>query len=250
MQVSVISAAKGPRYGIMQDQGEIMDKDGSTLSESIQDYLKTIYELSPEGGPSSTNQIAERLSVAPASVTGMLKRLATMEPPLVDYQKHHGVQLTDEGRRVSLQIIRRHRLIELFLVKILGYSWDEVHEEAERLEHAVSLRFGERLARFLDDPHFDPHGDPIPNSDLQLPEQRTIGLNEVPEGKRVAVRRVSTSNPALLRYLGDLGVQPGARLLVDTQVPFDRTVHIRLEGSPQSRVLGPEISVLIQVELI
>jgi DtxR family Mn-dependent transcriptional regulator len=234
----------------MQEQGEFMENDGSALSESIENYLKTIYELAPEGGSSSTNDIAARLSVAPASVTGMLKRLATMEPPLVDYHKHHGVQLTEEGRRVSLQIIRRHRLIELFLVKILGYSWDEVHEEAERLEHAVSERFGERLARFLDNPHFDPHGDPIPNSDLQLPEQRTVGLNEVPNGQRVVVRRVSTSNPALLRYLGDLGVQPGARLYVDAQVPFDRTIHIRLEGSTHLRVLGPEISVLIQVELL
>jgi DtxR family transcriptional regulator, Mn-dependent transcriptional regulator len=227
-----------------------MDNEESPLSESIQDYLKTIYELSPDGGPSSTNQIAERLSVAPASVTGMLKRLATMEPPLVDYQKHHGVQLTEEGRRVSLQIIRRHRLIELFLVKILGYTWDEVHEEAERLEHAVSLRFGERLARFLNDPRFDPHGDPIPNSDLQLPVQQTVGLNEVPAGQHVVVRRVSSSNPALLRYLGDLGIQPGARLQIDHQVPFDRTVHIRVEDSAQVRVLGPEISVLIQVEIV
>lgn len=227
-----------------------MDQEESILSESIQDYLKAIYELSPEGRPSSTNQIAERLSVAPASVTGMLKRLATMEPPLVDYQKHHGVQLTEEGRRVSLQVVRRHRLIELFLVKILGYSWDEVHEEAERLEHAASLRFGDRLARFLNDPNFDPHGDPIPNSDLQMPEQQTVGLNEVPAGSQVLVRRVSTSNPALLRYLGELGIQPSARLLVEAQVPFDRTVQIQVEDSPRLRVLGPEISVLIQVEII
>lgn len=227
-----------------------MDRDEIFLSEAIQDYLKAIYELSPDGGASSTNQIAERLSVAPASVTGMLKRLATMEPPLVDYQKHHGVQLTEEGKRISLQVIRRHRLIELFLVKILGYSWDEVHEEAERLEHAVSLRFGERLARFLDDPNFDPHGDPIPNSALELPEQMTVGLNEVPAGTRVVVRRVSTSNPSLLRYLGELGVQPNAKLVVETQVPFDRTVHIHVDGSAVPRVLGPEISVLIQVEVL
>src|SRR5512146_147327 len=121
--------------------------ENKDLSEAIQDYLKTIYELSPEGGPTSTNQIAERLKVRPASVTGMLKRLANMKPSLVIYHKHHGVQLTEEGLRVSLQIIRKHRLLELFLVNFLGYSWDEIHEEAERLEHAVSFRFGERLAR-------------------------------------------------------------------------------------------------------
>ena len=220
-----------------------------SFSESIQDYLKAIYELSPEGGPTSTNQIAERLDVKPASVTGMLKRLATMEPPLIDYQKHHGVQLTDEGRNVSLQVIRKHRLIELFLVKFLGYSWDEVHAEAERLEHAVSPRFGERLARLLDEPDFDPHGDPIPDRDLQLPEMQTVALNEVQPGSRVILRRVLTSNPALLRYLAGLGIQPGARLLVQTQVPFDRTVHVLVEGSEIARVLGPEISVLLQVEV-
>ncbi len=176
------------------------------LSELIQDYLKAIYELSPGGGPTSTNQIAERLGVAPASVTGMLKRLAGMEPPLVDYQKHHGVQLTDVGQHVSLQVIRKHRLIELFLVKILGYSWDEVHEEAESLEHAVSPLFGERLARLLGEPNFDPHGDPIPDRDLQLPEMQTVSLSEVQVGQHVVVRRVPISNPALLRYLGELGI--------------------------------------------
>lgn len=220
------------------------------LSEAIQDYLKAIYELSPEGRPTTTNQIADRLEVAPASVTGMLKRLAMMDPPLVAYQKHRGVQLTDEGKRVSLQVIRKHRLIELFLVKILGYSWDEVHEEAERLEHAVSPRFGERLARLLGEPDFDPHGDPIPDRDLQLPEMQTISLSDVLPGQRVRIRRVSTSNPALLRYLADLGIQPGADVTLITQVPFDRTVHVQVEDEPMERVLGPEISVLLQVEVL
>lgn len=220
------------------------------LSEAIQDYLKAIYELSPEGRPTSTNQIADRLEVAPASVTGMLKRLAMMDPPLVAYQKHRGVQLTAEGRRVSLQVIRKHRLIELFLVKILGYSWDEVHEEAERLEHAVSPRFGERLARLLGEPDFDPHGDPIPDRDLQLPALQTISLSDVLPGQRVKIRRVSTSNPALLRYLADLGIQPGADVTLITQVPFDRTVHVQVEDETVERVLGPEISVLLQVEVL
>jgi DtxR family transcriptional regulator, Mn-dependent transcriptional regulator len=220
------------------------------LSESVQDYLKAIFELSSGDEPCSTNQIADRLNVAPASVTGMLKRLANMDPPMVIYQKHRGVQLTEEGRRISLQIIRKHRLIELFLVNVLGYAWDEVHEEAERLEHAVSFRFGERLARLLGEPDFDPHGDPIPNSELNLPAQVTVSLNDVPPGKRAVIRRVHTSDAALLRYLGDLGVHPGAVITVLEQVPFDRTIHIRIEGSQAERVLGPEINLLLQVEVI
>ena len=220
------------------------------LSEAIQDYLKAIYELSTNGEPTSTNQIAERLKVAPASVTGMLKRLAGLEPPLVDYRKHHGVQLTPEGQQISLQILRKHRLLEQFLVKILGYTWDEIHDEAERLEHAVSFRFVDRLALLLDEPDFDPHGDPIPDRDLQLPEMKVVFLNEVQAGKRVVVRRVLNGNPALLRYLSDLGVQPGAELVVIAQVPFDRTVRIHVNGKDAEQVLGPEINRLLQVEIL
>lgn len=221
------------------------------LSETTQNYLKTIYELGPADTPTSTNQLAERLNVSPASVTIMLKRLASMKPALIEYQKHHGVQLTDEGIRVSLQIIRKHRLIELFLVKILGYSWDEIHDEAERLEHAVSTRFGERLARLLGEPDFDPHGDPIPDRDLQLPTMKTIPLHEAQPGSSAIIKRVHTNDAALLRYLGEMGAQPGAKITVLAQIPFDRTTHIKIHGQPHSaaRVLGMEISLLIQVEL-
>lgn len=218
------------------------------LSETIQDYLKAIYELAPNGGRTSTNQIAERLTVAPASVTGMLKRLASMDPPLVDYHKHHGVQLTDEGLRISLEIIRKHRLIELFLVKILGYSWDEVHPEAERLEHAVSFRFVDRLAGLLENPSYDPHGDPIPNRDLKLPEIDTVLLSEAKANQPLTIRRVQSSDPALLRYLGDMGVLPGAQIVVTARVPFDRTVRVRIGEAQTDQVLGPEICQLLHVE--
>ena len=226
--------------------------DETQLSESIQDYLKAINELAQGGVPTSTNDIAGRLNVAAASVTGMLKRLASMDPPLVDYHKHHGVQLTEEGQQISLQIIRKHRLIELFLVKTLEYTWDEVHEEAERLEHAVSFRFGERLARLLGEPEFDPHGDPIPSRDLQLPTMRTIPLSDVQSGQRAVIRRVHTSDAALLRYLGEMGVLPGVEIIVQAQIPFDRTVHIHLLGQDRQPecVLGVDISLLIQVEII
>ncbi len=220
------------------------------LSESIQDYLKTIYELSPGGDATSTNQIADRLKVAPASVTGMLKRLAGMQPPLVDYHKHHGVRLTEEGLRISLQILRKHRLLEQFMVEYLGYTWDEVHEEAERLEHAISFRFGDRLARLLGEPDFDPHGDPIPGRDLQLPAVKSIPLSETQAGQTVILRRVPISNPALLRYLGEMGVLPGAKMMVLEQVPFDKTARIRVEADGNERVLGFEISMLLQVEVV
>lgn len=220
------------------------------LSEAIQDYLKAIYELSPADEPTSTNQIAERLVVAPASVTGMLKRLASMDPPLVDYHKHHGVKLTPAGKQVSLQILRKHRLLEQFLVQILGYTWDEIHEEAERVEHAISFRFAERLALLLGEPDFDPHGDPIPDRDLQLPEMKVVHLSEVNAGQHVVVRRVPTSNPALLRYLSDLGVQPGAEMQVLAQIPFDRTVRIHVNDKAVEQVLGPEINRLLQVEIL
>ncbi len=219
------------------------------LSEAIQDYLKAIYELSREGQVPSTNSIAERLNVAPASVTGMLKRLAGMTPPLVNYRKHHGVQLTDEGERVSLQVLRKHRLIETFLVGMLGYRWDEVHAEAERLEHAVSFQFSERLARLLGEPVYDPHGDPIPDRDLHVPRQATVALSDVPAGQAVTVRRVLINNPDLLRYLAEMGVQPGSNLSVLAQVPFDRTVHVKLEKDVTERVLGHDVSSLIQVEV-
>lgn len=218
---------------------------GEPLSESIQDYLKAIYQLASNGQPTSTNELAERLGVAPASVTGMLKRLAAMQPALVVYQKHHGVQLTEEGQRISLQIIRNHRLIELFLVQILGYSWDEVHPEAERLEHAVSFRFGERLAQLLGEPDFDPHGDPIPDRNLNLPNLRAIPLSQVPAGQRVITRRVNTSDAALLRYLGELGLYPGARVEVLAVAPFGGPLTLRLGGSEHA--LGREVAGFVSV---
>ena len=224
--------------------------ESEKMSEAIQNYMKALFELTADGGSTSTNQLAERLNVSPASVTGMLKRLASMDPPMIVYHKHHGAQLTEAGREISLQIVRKHRLLELFLVQVLGYTWDEVHEEADRLEHAISYRFVERLAKLLDEPDFDPHGDPIPNRELLMPAQQTIPLGEVDPGQRVVVRRVPTSNPALLRYLSDLGILPGAEIKVLETIPFDRTVHVQVDQEPGKQVLGPEISMLLQVETL
>lgn len=219
------------------------------LSESVQDYLKTIYDLTQSGGPATTNQIAERMSLSPASVTVMVQRMAQLDPPLVVYQKHRGVQLTDVGRHEALRVIRRHRLIESFLLEKLGFPWEEVHAEADRLEHAASDEFVERLSSLLEHPDFDPHGDPIPDRDLNLPPSRTMPLSEVATGKVATVRRVHTSDSELLQYLGGLGVHPGATVRVLDRVPFDDTTTLRVEETHRESVLGAKITSLIQVEL-
>lgn len=220
------------------------------LTESIQDYLKVIYDLTQEGGATSTTRIAERLSVAPASVTNMLQKLAEREPPLVAYRKHYGVELTGAGRLAALRTIRRHRLIEQFLTQWLGYSWDEVHVEAERLEHVISPLFEERLALLLGKPRFDPHGDPIPDSDLILPESCAIPLKHVAIGQLVRVCRVRSDNAALLRYLDELGLRPGALIRMEAYQPVDQTRRIWLVDQEREAVLGQELGNAVMVEAV
>ena len=153
------------------------DVQRSSLTHSAEDYLKAIYHLTSGGSPASTNQLAEALDLAPASVSGMLKRLA--EQGLVDHEPYKGVTLAPEGKRIALRMLRRHRLIEAYLVAHLGYSWDTVHEEAERLEHAVSDTLIERMAQVLGDPQEDPHGDPIPGPDGSLTEMVYVPLADL-----------------------------------------------------------------------
>src|SRR5687768_5947580 len=140
-----------------------------TLTISIQDYLKNIYELTENGESASTNALAKKLNISPPSVTGMVQKLALAKPALVEYQKHQGVTLTKEGRKAALEVIRHHRLLEAWLVQTLGYSWDEVHEEAERLEHVISENFERRIATAMGHPARDPHGELIPTEDLKMP---------------------------------------------------------------------------------
>ncbi|MEJ2757300.1 MAG: metal-dependent transcriptional regulator [Anaerolineales bacterium] len=140
------------------------------LTQSIEDYLKAIFELTQKDGRASTTQLAEYLNVTPASVTGMIKKLSTTTPPLLEYKKHRGVILTSQGRDVALEILRHHRLLELFLHKVLDYPWDEVDEEADRLEHVISEKFEDRIAKALGNPEYDPHGDPIPTKELVIPD--------------------------------------------------------------------------------
>src|SRR5829696_1972933 len=149
------------------------------LSVSIQDYLKNIYELTENGEIASTNALAKRLKISAPSVTGMIQKLASATPALVEYQKHQGVTLTNEGKRAALEVIRHHRLLEAWLVQTLGYSWDEVHEEAERLEHVISEDFERRIASAMGNPTRDPHGEFIPTADLKMPEEDTTPLSSL-----------------------------------------------------------------------
>ncbi len=220
------------------------------LTQPIEDYLKTIYMITRSHERATTNQIAEALKVAPASVTGMIKKLSKTNPPLVEYQRHRGVVLTPYGNQAALEILRHHRLLELFLHQILGFDWDEVHEEADRLEHVISEEFEERLASALGNPSLDPHGDPIPNRDLQMPETSNRMLIDLRPPQQAIISRVVSANAELLRYLSSRGLTPHARLSVLDYSPFDRNLTIRIENQEQVIVLGPQITRQIYVTLI
>lgn len=211
------------------------------LSANIQDYLKRIYEVTSNGGKASTSQLAIALGISAASVTNMLQKLSKTEPPYVTYQKHQGVQLTEAGRRAALKIIRRHRLIEHYLVKELGYTWDEVHQEAEILEHAMSPLLESRIDAALGFPDFDPHGDPIPNADLVVPEVKHIPLNSLDIGKSGRITRVPHEDSQVLRYLGKCGLRPGARIKLLTRTPYDQTMRILILVSDEEVIIGPSL---------
>jgi DtxR family transcriptional regulator, Mn-dependent transcriptional regulator len=212
------------------------------LTRSVEDYLKAIYRLTPEGRPAATSEIANLLELAPASVSGMVKRLS--EHGLLERVPYKGVQLTVEGRRAALRTIRRHRLIEAYLVAFLGYTWDTVHDEAERLEHAVSDQLVERMAAVLGHPSVDPHGDPIPDVDGAIHEPASTPLSELPEGIAVELRRVHESDPERLRYIASIGLRPGAQVLVVDRKPFHGPITIEVDG--RSHVIGHELGQVLR----
>lgn len=215
------------------------------FTQAIQDYLKAIYKLAEQDRTVAPSALAEKLGVAPASVTGMLKKLRDLE--LVTYASHRGAELTEEGRLLALEMIRHHRLIELYLQKALGFSWDKVDAEAERLEHHISEEMEAAMAAYLDDPEEDPHGDPIPRKDGSMPYAATFAaLSEVAPGSRVRVRRVKDSDSALLRYLGELGLYPHTVLEVVERGPFDGPLMIRIESV--THALGPAVTDAVFVE--
>ncbi len=208
------------------------------LSPSVGNYVKAIWKIA---GPNvtSTNEISSRLSVSSASVTGMLARLQEMG--LVEYERYRGASLTRRGRIEALQLVRRHRLIETFLVEHLEYSWEEVHEEAEKLEHAVSDEFTERLAKLLRHPDRDPHGDPIPRADGTLVEEGSYPLSEATVGARVCIIRVSDDNAAVLTYLGEHGLVPGEVVSVKEVRSLDGVITVEDEDG-NSHSLGQSLA--------
>jgi DtxR family Mn-dependent transcriptional regulator len=182
------------------------------LSASIEDYTKAIYVLEERHGVASTTALADRLEISPPAVSGMVKKLAALG--YVTHVRYRGVRLTDEGRKVALEVLRHHRLLETYLVEELGVPWDRVHAEAEVLEHVLSEGLEERIAAKLGEPTHDPHGDPIPAPDGTVVEPETVGLDALAAGDRGRFVRVSDSNPKLLRELADLGIRPGDELEV------------------------------------
>ena len=215
----------------------------SGRSRAVEDYLKAIRMLQREGTPVATSALAQQLDRSPASVTNMLKSLA--ERDLVEHVPYYGVRLSDEGEREALRIIRRHRVIEAYLIERLGYSWDRVHAEAERMEHAASDELVDRMAAALGHPELDPHGSPIPTRDGDFDERRWPALSDVSAGTRAVIREVSDADEERLRYLAELGLFPGTRLEVLEREPFEGPIRVRVDGEERqvSRGLAEVVSV-------
>jgi DtxR family Mn-dependent transcriptional regulator len=216
-----------------------------SISASIQDYAKAVYALEARKGAAvSTTDLAERLGVTPGSVSAMVRKLSDVG--LVEHEPYHGVRLTAEGRRVALEVMRHHRLIELFLSEELGMSWDRVHAEAEVLEHVISEDLEQLIAARLGDPTVDPHGDPIPTVEFGIEEPSSRGLDELPLGAAGRFVRVSDSDPEMLRYLAGLGIALGDRVEVVDRQPFGGPVFVRL--GEQVHPIGGTLARAMRIE--
>jgi DtxR family Mn-dependent transcriptional regulator len=198
-------------------------------SQSVEDYLKAIYKLENEQeGGVSTSRLAGEMGVASASVTNMVKRLSEMG--LVHYESYYGSTLTDSGEKIALEIIRHHRLLELYLKEMMGYSWDEVHDEAEKLEHHISEQFEDKIAEMLDHPNFDPHGDPIPTKDGKMPVLKYYPLIDIPKNQSYIIQRVKDQSPDLLRYLEKQGLIPGVKVEILHREPFEGPIKLQMDS--------------------
>jgi DtxR family Mn-dependent transcriptional regulator len=217
-----------------------------SISASIQDYAKAVYALEERGGGAvSTNDLADRLAVTPGSVSAMVRKLS--EVGLLEHEPYRGVRLTSQGRRVALEVLRHHRLIELFLAEELGMPWDRVHAEAEVLEHVISEDLERLIAERLGDPTLDPHGDPIPTEGFEIDERPTRNLDELSPGTSGRFVRVSDSDPEMLRYLAEEGIAIGDRLRVTRRQPFGGPVFVRVGEREQP--LGGELARAMRIEL-
>jgi DtxR family Mn-dependent transcriptional regulator len=221
-------------------------KGNDELTGPVEDYLKVIYEIERRAGAAATNDIAQRLAVAPASVSGMVRRLA--DQGLLAHERYKGVRLTLAGRRAALRTIRRHRVIEAYLAGALGYPWDRVHAEAERLEHAASDELIDRMASAIGEPDVDPHGAPIPTREGAVDERRLVSLAELALDRWARVLRVSDEDPGMLRYLAAIDIVPGAELIVEGREPFGGPITLRVGQTLRS--VGPELATHVRVEEI
>jgi DtxR family transcriptional regulator, Mn-dependent transcriptional regulator len=213
------------------------------LTGPVEDYLKAIYAIQQGGDAATTNAIAERLDLAPASVSGMVRRLATQG--LLKHEPYRGARLTAAGKRAALRTLRRHRILESYLATRLGVPWDDVHAEAERLEHAASDDLIDRMAAALGDPQFDPHGAPIPTRDGTVDETRHSTLADWPTGTAGTVMSVNDKDPVMLRYLGELELRPGATVSVTHRAPYDGPIDV-LVGSVR-RQIGPTAARAVRI---
>jgi DtxR family Mn-dependent transcriptional regulator len=214
------------------------------LSSAAEDYLKVVYKLQEANREVTTNAIAERLTVSPASVTNMMKKLAEMS--LVIYVPYQQVTLTDSGRKIALEIIRHHRLLELYLAEAMGFDWDKVDAEAERLEHVISEEFEDRIDEMLGFPTTDPHGSPIPSKDGTVARNDHNRLVDIEEGMTVVVRRVPDSDPDMLRYLGDIGLRPDVSVDILKKEPFEGPILIRI--GDVERHVGRQVAGRVMVD--
>ena len=213
------------------------------VSAAVQDYAKAIYTLEMRDGAASTTALADRLEVRPGSVSGMLHKLVALG--LAEHEPYRGVRLTERGRAVALEVIRHHRLLELFLVESLGMGWEEVHAEAERLEHVLSEELEELIAAKLGDPSLDPHGDPIPSRELAIAADESRMLYSLEPGESATFTRVSDAEPEMLRFLAERGIAPGARVELIERQPFDGPVYVRL--GDEVHVLGANLARAMRV---
>ena len=228
------------------------------LTPSVEDFLKAVYHLQQEGGSAATTRLADELGIAPSSVTDMIKRLACikddgidcqdMPEPLLEYKPYHGAKLTEAGEHVALKVIRRHRLIELLLYRVLGYSWDEVHQEAEQIEHSVSPLFVERLAEALGNPDLDPHGDPIPDESGALPSSELVSLSSLKVEEGGTIVQIRHQEPETLRSLAQLGLVPGEALTVTDHNALTDTVTLRLHAG-KTEVISTRVAEMIAVKV-
>ncbi len=211
------------------------------LSPAVQDTLKYIYLLLQRTGNATNQALAEKLNVKPATVTKMLKHLARLE--FVIYEPYHGVWLTDSGRKVALEVIRHHRLLELYLFRKLGFTWDEVHNEAESLEHVISEKLEQRIAEDLGDVRTDPHGHPVPTEDGQIHEEDSDILSNHSVGDRLRIIKVMDDDSEALRYIGSLGILPGFSVEILHKAPFEGPIKIKVDSNV--REITPKLASMI-----